>query len=277
MTGFGVGEDSLGGEFIWGIMGCEYVEEAHSPFDYPYIHAVAEETVMVFGTPTEIDLGTVLVYRECPYLKDMSLVITKESPPAGYTAQPLLVASDVPATYVDEADEAIYTEYEGVGQCVYVNFDLCASVNHETSYCDGDASGGAPDFDPGTYDGRVELMRVILEDLFGLPSTAGGGHAGGDDHEPVFRWALAQNVPNPATKATEISYEIGRSSHVSLKVYNAMGQLVRVLADGPKGAGRHRATWDCCSASGDRVASGVYFYRIEAAQFMACRKMLIVN
>jgi hypothetical protein len=184
---------------------------------------------------------------------------------------------EVPGGVFDEADEAIYTEYMGVGQCVYVNFDLCSSVNHESSYCDGNTGSGAPDFGAGTYDGRVELMRVILEDLFGLPSTGGGGHAGDDRREVAFRWALGQNMPNPAGRSTEIRYEIARPCHVGIKVYDVMGRVVRVLEDRSRAAGTHTAHWDCRNGLGEAVASGIYFYSIEAGTFGATRKMLVIR
>jgi hypothetical protein len=180
-----VAEDSLGGEFLEGVMGCDYLEEAEGAFAKPYFYAQAVETVSVFGTPMVVGptlLDSLLIYRECPYLKDMSYVRTIDPPWTGYTAQPLLRLLN-PDPYNDPAHMAIYTESNDLGQCVFVNVDLCAVVNHERIYCDGDAQTPAPNFDAGTYDGSVELMRTILEDLFGLPSIPGGGAA--DVEEPA--------------------------------------------------------------------------------------------
>jgi hypothetical protein len=274
----GVGEDSLGGFFLDGVMGCDYLAEMEGyflPAGKPYIYLEAEPSVNVFGSPVALDLDSVLVYRECPYLKDMSYVRTIEFPPFGYTAQALLNVLNPSGEYAP-CDGAIYTEYDGVGQCVFVNYDLCAFVNHEFEYCSGDAASSAPDFDAGYYDGRVELMRVILEDLFGLPS-GGGGHAGGDPTGPAYRWVLAQNAPNPCVSGTEIRYEIARRCHVRLNIYNCMGQVVRVLEDDGKEAGVHHARWDGRNAAGQYVASGVYFYQIDAGRFTATRKMLVLR
>ncbi len=272
----GVGEDSLGGEFLDGIMGCTYLNEMEGAFDKPHLYAAGVETLQVLGGPVEIDLDTLLFYRECPYLKDMSYVVANSSPPTGYTAQTLLRLLN-PAPAYDPADAAIYVESQGVGQCVFVDFDLCASANHERDYCSGDAPGAAPDFDAGTYDGRVELMQVILEDLFGLPSGGRGGPADIVGPNEVYRWRLAQNVPNPCLGPTSISYEVGRSCQVELKVYNALGQVVQVLEEGTRGPGVHLARWDGRNRSGERVSSGVYFYRIQAGKFTATRKMLVLR
>jgi hypothetical protein len=134
-----------------------------------------------------------------------------------------------------------------------------------------------PGFDSGTYDGRVELMRAILEDLFDLPSIGGGGPAGVPVPDAAHRWGLAQNVPNPCTGTTEIRYSISRRCWVELKVYNALGQVVRVLEDGRRNPGSYVVHWDGLNTAGGLVSSGVYFYKIEAGSFTATRKMLVLR
>jgi hypothetical protein len=269
----GVGADSLNGEFLGGIMGCEYIEEQEMPTLRPYLYAVGVDTVEIFGAPVAIDLDTMLVYRDCPYLKDMSYVAVIDSPPAGYTAQQLMYLTDAA---VGNADEAIYTEYLGVGQCVFVNFDLCASANHVRGYCDGLSAPPTPDFAAGVYEGRVDLMRVILEDIFGLPSGSGGP---ANVAPPVLRtrWALAQNAPNPCINGTDIRYEVALAARVRIKVYNALGQEIKILVDGNRAPGAHSAHWDGRNAAGEPVTSGVYFYKIEAGPFTATRKMLVLR
>jgi hypothetical protein len=271
----GGGEDSLGGEFLAGIMGADYLEEMASPFAKPYIYCRGVPTLNVLGTPTSLDLDTMLVYRECPYLKDMSWVRTEPMPPAGYTAQALM---NVLNPDVTQADMAIYTEYQGVGQCAFVNFDLCAAINHTYAYCSGGAPAGYQPFTPGGYEGRVDLIRTILEDIFGLPSQ-GSGTGGTSDvpDRPAFQWALHQNTPNPVAGMTEVRYEVARTSDVSIKVYNAMGQLVNTLVDDRIDPGRYSANWDGRNFAGDKVASGVYFYKMETGSFSATKKMLIVK
>jgi len=271
----GVGEDSLGGEFLSGIMGTDYIDEMPSAFNKPYIYAEGAASVNVFGTPTSLDLDTMLVYRECPYLKDMSWIKTEVNPPAGYTAQPLLTVLNPD---VAQADMGVYVEYQGTGQCAYVNFDLCASINHTYQYCTGNAPLGFQSFAPGAYEGRVDLILTILEDIFGLPSQ-GSGTGGTSDipKQAQFQWALHQNAPNPVAGVTEIRYEVARAADVNIKVYNAMGQLVTTLVDGRVEPGRYAANWDGKNLAGERVSSGVYFYKMNAGNFNATKKMLILK
>jgi len=268
------GNDALGGDFLGGIMGANFLEEMPGGYDYPYVEAVAVESLTVMGEPTPLDLDTLLVFRECPYPKDMTYVLTNGSPPAGYTAQPLL---EIANPTIGAADAAVYTEYLGTGQCVFVDFDLAACVNHTSGYCTGNTHPAAPDFGAGYYEGRVELLRTILEDIFGLPSSGSGGPAGIVEPAPGFQWALAQSVPNPSTGPSEIRFEVARRGRVRLTVYNAMGQRVRVLLDEAMPPGNYNATWNGRTASGQQAAAGIYFYRLEAAGFEATRKLLILR
>jgi hypothetical protein len=274
-----VGEDSIGGEFLNGIMGCQYIEEMEGAFTKPYTYLEAAPSVQVFGGTVPIPMDSLLVYRECPYLKDMSYVVASSQPDTGYVAQSLLYVLNPSAT-ADPADGAIYVEKpaEG-GQCVFIDFDLCAMATHQATECDGSHDPGTPAYAPGYYYGRVDLMRTILEDIFNLspPFPGGGGGHSGTPKETQFRWALGQNMPNPVARTTEIRFEVARSSDISIKVYNAMGQLVRTLKDGRVQPGRYSVHWDGTNTSGEKVSSGVYFYKMEAGKFQATKKMLIVK
>jgi hypothetical protein len=276
----GVGEDSLGGEFLNGIMGCDYLEEMPGGFSEPYIYLQSTDSIYVFGSKIDIELDSMLVYRQCPYLKDMSYMRTSASPDSGYTAQ-YLAEVLYPKGGHAIVDGAIYVEkpLDG-GQCVFVNYDLSGWVTHQASLCDPvTVPEGLPAHQPGYYYGRVDLMRVILEDIFGLTPPFPGGGGGTSDVKPKtqFRWALSQNFPNPAARSTEIRFEVAKTTNVSIKVYNAMGQLVSTLEDGRMQPGRYSVNWDGTNSAGHRVSSGVYFYKMAADKFSATKKMLIVK
>ena len=118
-----------------------------------------------------------------------------------------------------------------------------------------------------------------MNDLFGLvpPFPGGGGGTADVPTKSEFKWALGQNYPNPAKAGTDIRFEIARSSNVSIKVYNAMGQLVQTLENKRLEPGRYSSHWDGTNSAGQRVSSGVYFYKMEAGQFGATKKMLVVK
>jgi len=93
-------------------------------------------------------------------------------------------------------------------------------------------------------------------------------------------FALSQNSPNPFNPSTTISYEIPESSvavEVVVAVYNIRGQKVVTLVDEPKETGQYSVNWNGLDEIGRRVSSGVYFYRMNAGDFTAIRKMVVVK
>jgi hypothetical protein len=88
---------------------------------------------------------------------------------------------------------------------------------------------------------------------------------------------LRQNYPNPFNPNTSIEFGVTTSGPVSLRVFDAAGHLVRVIVDESKEPGLHRVSWDGRDGSGRSVASGVYFYRIDASSFTDTRKMVLLR
>jgi hypothetical protein len=88
---------------------------------------------------------------------------------------------------------------------------------------------------------------------------------------------LAQNWPNPFNPATTIEFGLKESGHVSLRIYDAAGRLVRVLIDEDRPAGSYKAVWNGSDSAGAKVSSGVYFYRLSAGEFIRTRKMVLLR
>jgi len=88
---------------------------------------------------------------------------------------------------------------------------------------------------------------------------------------------LRAAYPNPFNPKTTIRFELAASAHARLAVHDLAGRLVRVLVDESLPAGEHAAVWDGRDASGARVASGVYLYRLSGAGGAAAEKMLLLN
>ncbi|UCE18918.1 MAG: T9SS type A sorting domain-containing protein, partial [Gemmatimonadota bacterium] len=85
-------------------------------------------------------------------------------------------------------------------------------------------------------------------------------------------YGLAQNYPNPFNPVTSIAYSLPQAAKVKVVVYNTLGQIVSELVNTDQEAGHHVVKWDARD-----LASGVYFYRIEANDFTATRRMVLMK
>ena len=92
--------------------------------------------------------------------------------------------------------------------------------------------------------------------------------------------SLLPNYPNPFYPETWIPYQLAKPAEVNVSIYSADGKLVRRLDLGQMPAGAYAdkdraAYWDGQNEQGEPVASGVYFYTLQAGEFSATRKMVI--
>ena len=121
-----------------------------------------------------------------------------------------------------------------------------------------------------TQDDRDRLLKRSLEWL-GVLSTTSAPAA------PTAVTALSPNRPNPFNPITEIAYTIGQPGPVRLEIFNARGQLLRVLVDEAIPAGQHTVTWDGRTDTGSSAASGTYFYRLKTGGELLTRKMSLIK
>ena len=90
-------------------------------------------------------------------------------------------------------------------------------------------------------------------------------------------YSLSSNYPNPFNPETTISFSLPQASDVSLNVYNVKGQLVKTLINEQKELGNHSVIWAGKDNNDRKVASGVYFYRINAGEFTDMKKMILIK
>jgi hypothetical protein len=103
-----------------------------------------------------------------------------------------------------------------------------------------------------------------------------------DEKQIPLEFALMQNYPNPFNPSTVISYQLPVSSDVTLKVYDVLGNEVATLVDEEKPAGNYEVEFSAKggSASGGNaynLASGIYFYKLQAGNFIETKKMLLMK
>jgi hypothetical protein len=98
-----------------------------------------------------------------------------------------------------------------------------------------------------------------------------------DSRELIRETGLFQNAPNPFIQKTVISYQLSKSAHVSLKIYNIQGQLVKTLIDEERQAGSYAVKWDRNDSQNRQVSAGVYIYQISINGMTQSRKMIVMK
>ncbi|MBI90065.1 MAG: hypothetical protein CMG60_08260 [Candidatus Marinimicrobia bacterium] len=98
-----------------------------------------------------------------------------------------------------------------------------------------------------------------------------------EDPTIPMEYVLEQNYPNPFNPTTQIDYGVPEASKVSVIIYDVMGREVNRLVNASKEAGYHSIHWNATNALGDPVSAGMYFYSIQAGDFVQTRKMILLK
>jgi len=110
---------------------------------------------------------------------------------------------------------------------------------------------------------------------FNVAGTTDVGGLGGGVIPAAY--SLEQNFPNPFNPETTIKYQLAGKQEVSLRVFNLIGQEVATLVNAAQEAGVYRVRWNGANQLGQRVASGIYLFRLKAGDFTMTRKMILMK
>jgi len=129
----------------------------------------------------------------------------------------------------------------------------------------------------GLFDAETgrRITARYLDRFFGPSSLSKTGTAESAALPETF--ALEQNYPNPFNPSTQISFALPEASEVELEIYNIMGQKVRTLVSSSFQAGFHALQWDGANDFGQRVASGIYLYKLQAGSFVQTKRMILMK
>jgi len=223
----------------------------------PTVGFVANATALVLSEDF-------VAYGSCPNFK-MFDGISENANPTSHRVAEFLGADGTPGVYPDYA-AMVVNELPTGAKVVTCPIDLNSWY---TPYGPG-SKVNAP------AQARVIVLCDVLQYFNGDPAYCDdhiGSGTGVDLPHPFY----AKNWPNPFNPITKIEFSLPRGGHVSLKVYNVRGELVRTLVDENRIAGPHVIEWDGSNDRGHSVASGVYFYETRTAGKSTVNKMALVK
>ena len=149
----------------------------------------------------------------------------------------------------------------------------------------GGGVGVQTGFDMGSLlsdNARACLLNTLFTQDFGMAATIYSGCENNgvgvpNVGESRFGFELAAAAPNPFSDATSIRFSIPSRTHVSLEVYNILGQKVRTLVNESREANSYVEKWDGRSDAGQQVSSGIYFYKMVAGDYSATKKAVLLR
>jgi photosystem II stability/assembly factor-like uncharacterized protein len=172
---------------------------------------------------------------------------------------------------------------ENLNSIYFISPDSGAAVGDNGAII-GSTDGGHNWF---TDTSLANITTGNLYDVFAIPSEETGWVVGDSgiiristtpvSIEPSNQYlpetySLSQNYPNPFNPSTTIEFSLPQTSHVTLRVYNMVGEEVATLVSGELPVGTHATQWNATD-----VASGIYFYRLHAGDFIDTKKLLLLK
>jgi FlgD Ig-like domain len=214
-----------------------------------------------------------------------------------------LRAYDAVHTLLGDLLDKTVTKYRALFNLPIRNLDLVAMGQWTQNRMDYNAAGVQCSFVPSQGTITFSASRPCVVAVTGLCSSSSENYGGQcishiavaagqtvtmnagmqtaaaplPDASPPVALALRQNVPNPFKTSTQIAFDLPRAGDVSLKVFDASGRLVKVVASGDMAAGTHTLTWDGRDERGGQVANGVYFYELRAGTNASRRRMVLLR
>lgn len=156
--------------------------------------------------------------------------------------------------------------------CVLPNTD---SDIYQTTYYDSTLYDWTiPDTINSSTNCRIRVSDLIRGDIY-LESDSNftiTGSTSADKNNIPLRFSLSNNFPNPFNPSTKISYSIAKRSNVTLKIFDLLGTEVTKLVNGEIEAGNYEVNFDASN-----LASGIYFYKLEAGSFFETKKMILLK
>jgi hypothetical protein len=152
-------------------------------------------------------------------------------------------------------------ETEVMARMVFVNWNGDTGVALPSGYYN------QPLPEEGTIFRITTTKRNLPGDLLSVSATTGINEKG-----ELSTYTLFQNYPNPFNPATSIKYNLPHASYITLSIYNILGQRIAILVNKKQESGIHEVTFHA-----DGLPSGVYFYRLEAGDFIRTRKLLLLK
>ena len=122
-----------------------------------------------------------------------------------------------------------------------------------------------------------QFMNNEIKRYVGASGTSQLSIGGNSSNGLPDRFTTYPNFPNPFNPTTQIQYDLPKDRFVSIAIYDVIGRNIRSLTNANQTAGYHSIYWDAKNDFGEGVAAGMYIYTIQAGEFRATKKMVLLK
>ena len=151
--------------------------------------------------------------------------------------------------------------------------EMVYQFNFDNNLLDGNTS--AIQYNDTLYLGALHENHI---GIIPVPEEILSSGQNNEDSEFILsKYSLSQNYPNPFNPTTQIQFDLPVDQFVNIAIYDVMGRRIRSLINNSKASGYHSIRWDAKNNVGQGVAAGIYVYTIEAGEFRATRKMVLLK
>ena len=158
---------------------------------------------------------------------------------------------------------------------IFEEFHDMLYIKDDDLYAQGDGLGNGTPHDSTIYDAFFTEHGITVSDS--IADAIPGSTPKAVANRLPQRLSLSQNFPNPFNPTTVIRFELPHATKVNLVIYNTLGQVVRTLVNEQRARGAHQVQWDGKNVDELDVASGLYFVRMKAGDFVGVRKMVMLR
>jgi hypothetical protein len=199
----------------------------------------------------------------------------------------------IPLFDTDTASVSFMTRYILQSNMDYVYFEISIDNSQNWEQIGSPINGSRFNFEENQYDlesyigNNVRFRFRLTSDDSGPREgihiddfTVFWGQQVGIDDVSIqvpLEFSLNQNYPNPFNASTIISFNLNKAGAIDLSIYDILGRKVKTLVSGKMLAGHHEIIWDGKDDSGDKTASGVYLYKLEAEGNSSVRRMTLLK
>lgn len=225
------------------------------------------------GSDVEVPLegGVTVSFENVTGEGDTELSIVSEGPELPGELQ--IVPVDPPSYYQIISS----AEFDGAIQ-VCIPYDPADVVGEESELTLMHYDGGAWNDILTSIDQVNHIICGVTTSLSPFVIVEPAPASADDRNMPLpYTFGLSQNVPNPFNSSTSIEFTLPERSRVKIGIFNVLGRRLVTLVDGIMPPGVHRVEWDGADASGRPAATGVYFYHLEADEYVETKRMLLLK